>query len=162
MLFIALATCSGNVEIEDKQLGLLRAVPRANCANELGGRSADPPHDAAGPARGELDQVPDELAGADVPELDGAVVRRRDHKPVAGLQAGHCRLVLVRPCTQIRKSNLVILIEIINTHKKKMCNPAVLEPAPLLSRGQCFCPLIYASASIPHQINFSLPLGIHL
>lgn len=107
MLFIALTTRTGDVEVEDEQFGLLRAVPGANCAYELGGRGADPPNDAAGPARGELDQVPDELAGADVPQLDGAVVGGRDHKAIAGLQAGHCRLVLVGPCTQISKSNLV-------------------------------------------------------
>lgn len=103
MLFIALTTCSRNVEVEDKQFGLLRAVPGANCADELGGRGADAPHDAAGTARGEFNQVPNELAGANVPQLDGAVIRRRDHKAVAGLQAGHRRLVLIRPCTKINE-----------------------------------------------------------
>lgn len=75
MLFITLTTCTGNVEVEDQQFGLLGAVPGANCADELSGRGANTPNNAAGSARGELDQVANKLAGADVPQFNGAVVR---------------------------------------------------------------------------------------
>lgn len=98
MLFVALAAGAGHVEVEHEQLGLLGAVARAHGADELGGGGPDAPHHAARPARAQLHQVADELAGAHVPQLHGAVVRRRDHEPVARLQARYRRLVFVGPC----------------------------------------------------------------
>lgn len=74
MLFVALATGAGHVEVEHQQLGLLGAVAGPDGAYELGGGGPDAPHDAARPTRPQLHQVADELAGAHVPQLDGAVV----------------------------------------------------------------------------------------
>lgn len=100
MLFVALATCTGNVEVEDEEFGFLGAVARADGANELGGGGPDPPDDAPGAPGAQLHQVADKLTGTEVPELDGAIVGRRYHEAVARLQARHRRLVLVRAWNQ--------------------------------------------------------------
>lgn len=98
MLFVALPTGAGHVEVQHEQLGLLGAVARAHRAYQLGGRGPDAPHDAPRAARAQLHEVAYELAGAHVPQFHGAVVRRRDDEAVARLQAGYRRLVLVGAC----------------------------------------------------------------
>ena len=50
------------VKVQDEQLGLLRPVPGAHGAHQLGGARPYPPHHAAGTAGVEGDQVSDELS----------------------------------------------------------------------------------------------------
>jgi hypothetical protein len=54
-------------------------------------------------------QVSKEFSRLDVPELDRAVVRGRDHELGVELQAGDGRLVLVQSCKQEKnfRSNVV-------------------------------------------------------
>ncbi len=48
-------------------------------------------------------QVSQEFSRSDVPELDGAVVRRGDDELRVELKASHGRLVLVRTCKKEKK-----------------------------------------------------------
>ncbi len=83
------------VKVQDEELRLLRPVAGPDGADELRPGRLDAPDDAARAARLEHDQVAHKLAGANVPQLDGAVVGRGDDEVAVELEARHGRLVLV-------------------------------------------------------------------
>lgn len=55
----------------------------------------DSPNNATGSARLQCNQIPNELSGLHVPQLDRAIVRARDDEPRIKLQTSNRRLVLV-------------------------------------------------------------------
>lgn len=86
-----------HVKVQHQQLGLLCAVAAAHRAHQLGVGGADAPHHAAAAPALQRHQVPDELAGFQVPQLHGAIVRAGDDKVLVELEAGDGALVLVGP-----------------------------------------------------------------
>lgn len=74
------------VEVQHEQLGLLRPVPGAHGAHELGGAGADPPDHAPRAPGVQSHQVPDKLTCSHVPEFDSAVIAAGNHKLVIKLQ----------------------------------------------------------------------------
>lgn len=97
MLFITLTASAWHVKVQDKELGFLGAVARANSTDEFGRRSPNAPDHSARSTGTQLHEVADELAGTHVPQLHCSVVRWCDHEPIAWLQTSHGRLVLIRP-----------------------------------------------------------------
>lgn len=85
-----------HVKVQHQQLGFLGAVAAAHSTHQLGVGGPDAPHNTAAAAALQGDQVTDELARLQVPQLNGAVIRAGDDKVLVELEARHGALVLVR------------------------------------------------------------------
>jgi len=62
------------VEVENHELGLLGAVAGAHGADQLGGVGSDAPDDAAGATAFQGDQISNELACLNIPQLDRSII----------------------------------------------------------------------------------------
>ena len=91
----------GPVEVEQNELGLFDAHARANRTHELVVMHADAPHDTASTATLQRQQVAYELARLQVPQLDRAVVRRRDDELVVERETRDGAHVLVATAQRV-------------------------------------------------------------